>query len=72
MFLRILWLWVWMFWRRPISGRGIRRPERILMVMGVLDGETTRRVAADLHCPQPNVVYWKRRFEEEGFRWVEG
>lgn len=40
--------------------------ERILMVMGVVDGKTTRQVAADLHCPQPNVVYWKRRFEEEG------
>jgi len=40
--------------------------ERILMVMGVLDGKTTRQVATDLHCPQPNVVYWKRRFEEEG------
>ena len=35
------------------------------MVMGVLDGKTTRQVAADLHCPQPNIVYWKRRFEEE-------
>lgn len=40
--------------------------DRILMVMGVLDGKTTRQVAADLHCPQPNIVYWKRRFEEEG------
>ena len=40
--------------------------ERLLMVMGVLDGKTTRRVAADLRRPQPNIVYWKRRFEEEG------
>ena len=40
--------------------------ERILMVMGVLDGKTTRQVAAHLHCPQPNIVYWKRRFEQEG------
>ena len=40
--------------------------ERLLMVMGVLDGKTTRRVAADLRCPQPNIVYWKRRFEDEG------
>ena len=40
--------------------------ERLLMVMGVLDGKTTRRVAADLRCPQPNIVYWKRRFEKEG------
>jgi putative transposase len=40
--------------------------ERILMVIGVLDDKTTRQVAADLHRPQPNVVYWKRRFEEEG------
>jgi putative transposase len=40
--------------------------ERLLMVMGVLDGKTTRQVAADLRCPQPNIVYWKRRFEEEG------
>ena len=40
--------------------------ERVLMVIGILDGKTTRKVAADLHCPQPNVVYWKRRFKEEG------
>jgi len=40
--------------------------ERLLMVMGVLDGKTTRQVAADLRCPQPNIVYWKRRFEKEG------
>ena len=39
---------------------------RLLMVMGILDGKTTRRVAADLRCPQPNIVYWKKRFEEEG------
>ncbi len=40
--------------------------ERIRMVMGVLNDKSTRQVAADLHCPQPNIVYWKRRFEEEG------
>ncbi len=41
---------------------------RLLMVMGILDGKTTRKVAADLHCPQPNVVYWKKRFEKGGVK----
>ena len=40
--------------------------ERLLMIMGMLDGKTTRQVATDLRCPQPNVVYWKQRFEKEG------
>lgn len=40
--------------------------ERMRMVMGVLEGLSTNKVAERLMVPQPNVSYWKRRFEKEG------
>jgi len=40
--------------------------ERMRMVMGVLEGLSTNKVAERLMVPQPNVSYWKRRFEREG------
>ncbi len=40
--------------------------ERLLIVMWLKRGKTTYEVGDLLGCPQSRVVYWKRRFEEEG------
>jgi len=46
--------------------KGLKVKERMKMALGVLEGLSTYEVAERLRCPQPNVVYWKKRFEEEG------
>jgi putative transposase len=46
--------------------KDLKVKERMKMVLGVLEGLSTYEVAERLRCPQPNVVYWKRRFAEEG------
>jgi len=46
--------------------KNLKVKERMRMVLGVLEGLSTYEVAERLRCPQPNVVYWKRRFAEEG------
>ena len=46
--------------------KDLKVKERMKMALGVLEGLSTYEVAERLRCPQPNVVYWKRRFAEEG------
>ena len=46
--------------------KNLKVKERMKMVLGILEGLSTYKVAERLRCPQPNVVYWKRRFIEEG------
>ena len=46
--------------------KNLKVKERMKMVLGVLEGLSTYEVADRLRCPQPNVVYWKRRFAGEG------
>ena len=48
--------------------KDLKVKERMKMVLGVLEGLSTYEVAERLRCPQPNVVYWKRRFAEEGLK----
>jgi len=46
--------------------KDLKVKERMKMAWGVLEGLSTYEVAERLRCPQPNVVYWKKRFLEEG------
>lgn len=46
--------------------RDVRVKERILMGSLLVEGRSTREVARMLHCPQSKVMYWKKRYEEEG------
>jgi transposase len=40
--------------------------ERILMIEFALKGETLRAIADRMHCDHKLVLYWKKRYEEEG------
>jgi len=40
--------------------------KRIRMIMGLMEGLSTIKVAEKMTVSQPNVIYWKKRFEREG------
>ena len=40
--------------------------ERILMIEGVMNGETIREIGERFHCTHPVILYWKKRYVIEG------
>ncbi len=49
------------------SERDLDIRERILMIIWLKKDKTTYEIADLLDCPQSKVMYWKARFEKEGF-----
>jgi len=51
-------------WR---AEKDLKVRERILMVLKLQDGLSSYNVSRQHNCPHSKVLYWKYRFEEEGF-----